>query len=112
MNYFKRTIDGEIGTLEFDTPDSSVNILSSAALTELGQHLDEIALRSDIKALLITSAKKSIFIAGADIKEIDSITDPQEAIEKCNSGKQVINKLDQLPQTTVAVINGACLGGG
>ena len=112
MNYFKRTIDGEIGTLEFDTPQSSVNILSSAALTELEQHLDEIALRSDIKALLITSAKKSIFIAGADIKEIDSITDPQEAIEKCNSGKQVINKLEQLPQTTVAVINGACLGGG
>lgn len=70
MNYFKRTIDGEIGTLEFDTPESSVNILSSAALTELEQHLDEIALRSDIKALLITSAKKSIFIAARTSKRL------------------------------------------
>ena len=71
MSYFKRTIDGEVGTLEFDTPESSVNILSGSALTELEQQLDEIAVRSDIKVLLITSAKKSIFIAGADIKEID-----------------------------------------
>jgi 3-hydroxyacyl-CoA dehydrogenase/enoyl-CoA hydratase/3-hydroxybutyryl-CoA epimerase len=112
MSYFKQTIDGDVGTLEFDTPDSSVNILSSAALTELEQQLDEIAGRSDIKVLLITSAKKSIFIAGADIKEIESITDPQEASEKCNRGKQVFDKLEQLPQITVAVINGACLGGG
>ena len=112
MSYFKRIIDGDVGTLEFDTPDSSVNILSGAALTELEQELNEIAARSDIKVLLITSAKKSIFIAGADIKEIDSITDPQEASEKCNRGKQVFNKLEKLPQITVAVINGACLGGG
>ena len=62
MSYFKRTIDGEVGTLEFDTPESSVNILSGSALTELEQQLDEIAVRSDIKVLLITSAKKSIFI--------------------------------------------------
>jgi len=112
MSYFKRTIDGEVGTLEFDTPDSSVNILCSAAVTELDQHLDEIANCADIKVLLFTSAKKSIFIAGADIKEIDSITNPQEAIEKCNRGKEVLNKLESLPQITVAVINGACLGGG
>ncbi len=112
MSYFKQTIDGDIGTLEFDTPDSSVNILSSVALTELEQHLDEIAGRSDIKILLITSGKKSIFIAGADIKEIESITDPQEAREKCTRGKQVFDKLEELPQMTVAVINGACLGGG
>ena len=112
MSYFKQTIDGDIGTLEFDTPDSSVNILSSVALTELEQHLDEIAGRSDIKILLITSGKKSIFIAGADIKEIESITDPQEASEKCTRGKQVFDKLEKLPQITVAVINGACLGGG
>ena len=91
MNYFKRTIDGEVGTLEFDTPESSVNILSGSALTELEQQLDEIAVRSDIKVLLITSAKKSIFIAGADIKEIDSITAPQEASEKCDRGKQVLD---------------------
>ena len=112
MSYFKQTIDGDIGTLEFDTPDSSVNILSSAALTELEQQLVEFGARSDIKVLLITSGKKSIFIAGADIKEIDSISEPQEASEKCDRGKQVFDKLEKLPQTTVAVINGACLGGG
>ncbi len=66
----------------------------------------------NIKALLVTSGKKSIFIAGADIKEIESLTDPQEASSKCNLGKQIFDKLESLPQVTIAVINGACVGGG
>ena len=93
MSYFKQTIDGEVGTLEFDTPDSSVNILSGAALTELEQQLDEFAARSDIKVLLITSGKKSIFIAGADIKEIDSITEPQEASKNVTVANRCLTSL-------------------
>ena len=65
-----------------------------------------------MNVLLITSGKKSIFIAGANIKEVESITDPQEASDKCDVGKQLFDKLAKLPQTTIAVINGACLGGG
>lgn len=112
MSHFELTTDGELGVLEFNTPDSRVNILTSEALTEFDARLDEVAGRTDIKALLITSAKNSIFIAGADIREIESIADPQEARDKCDRGKQVFDKLDQLPQKTIAVINGACLGGG
>ena len=35
MNYFELTTDGELGILEFNTPESSVNILSSEALARV-----------------------------------------------------------------------------
>lgn len=112
MSNFELTTDGELGILEFNTPDSSANIFTAEALTEFDRLITEIGERSDIKALLITSAKKSIFIAGADIKEIESISDPAEASEKADLGKQIFDKLENLPQKTFAVINGACVGGG
>ena len=110
--FFNFTTDGDLGILEFDTPDSSANILSSKALMEFDSILDELASLSDIKALLITSSKKSIFIAGADIAEIKDIRDPKDAAEKAALGKQIFDKLEKLPQKTIAVINGACVGGG
>jgi len=112
IKYFELHQDGDLGVLVFDTPDSSANILSEESLTEFNQILDDLRGQRELKALLITSAKKSIFVAGADIKEIETLSDPKEAIEKCNLGKQIFDKLEALPQTTIAVINGACLGGG
>ncbi|TWU60810.1 Fatty acid oxidation complex subunit alpha [Rubripirellula tenax] len=112
INHFTFTQRDEIGILEFDTPDSNANILSSHALKELDQQLDAIAALEHVRVLLITSAKKSIFIAGADIKEIESLSDPQDASDKCELGKQIFDKLEKLPQVTIAVINGACVGGG
>jgi 3-hydroxyacyl-CoA dehydrogenase / enoyl-CoA hydratase / 3-hydroxybutyryl-CoA epimerase len=112
INHFTFTQRDEIGILEFNTPDSSANILSSHALKEFTEQIDRIAGLTQVRALLITSAKKSIFIAGADIKEIETLTDPKDASEKSDLGKQIFDKLEKLPQVTIAVINGACVGGG
>lgn len=112
MSHFELTTDGELGILEFNTPDSSANILTGEALREFDRHLKDIGGRTDLKALLVTSAKKTIFIAGADIKEIESIADPREAAEKADFGKQIFDRLENLPQKTFVVINGACVGGG
>lgn len=101
-----------IGQLTLDQPGSEVNILTSETMKALSAALDEVPSRSDVKALLITSSKSRIFIAGADIKEIEKISTPQEAFEKAEQGKAVFKKLERLKIPTVCVINGACLGGG
>src|SRR3989338_3196632 len=62
--------------------------------------------------MLVTSGKPSIFIAGADLKEIEGITAAQDAFEKTQTGKALLKKLEKLRIPTVCVINGACLGGG
>ncbi len=61
---------------------------------------------------MITSAKKKIFIAGADIKEIEGINSKEDAFSKAEEGKKVFQKLEDLKVSTFCVINGACLGGG
>jgi 3-hydroxyacyl-CoA dehydrogenase/enoyl-CoA hydratase/3-hydroxybutyryl-CoA epimerase len=101
-----------IGNLVFDDPSSEINTLSSENLKELDGFLDQIASRSDLSALLLSSGKNKMFIAGADIKEIDKISASQEAFEAAERGKRIFDKLEKLKIPTVCVIGGPCLGGG
>src|SRR6202050_4414558 len=100
-----------IGTIIFDQPDSKVNVLNSATLMAFDKILDEIKGK-DLKALIIQSAKKDIFIAGADIKEIENITQPADGKAKAQAGQRVMDKIEDLPYPTVAVIAGGAVGGG
>ncbi|OGW92253.1 MAG: hypothetical protein A3D28_02680 [Omnitrophica bacterium RIFCSPHIGHO2_02_FULL_63_14] len=106
------SVQGGIGELRFDQPSSEVNILTSENLTAFARLIDEMPANRSLEALLITSAKPKIFIAGADIKEIEGILSSAEAFSKAEEGKIVLKKLERLSIPTVCVINGACLGGG
>ncbi len=109
---WKLTVEEGIGILTMDHPDSDVNVLTSVHLQQLDKHLDALKTRTDLRALLFASAKKKIFIAGADINEIAKISSPEEAFKAAESGKEVFQKIEDLPFATICVINGACLGGG
>ncbi len=113
MKYFKFKTDKQgVATLTFDMPKSSVNVLSSAVLDALEKQLDKCFKDQNIKALFIESAKKDIFIAGADIKEIEQAKEQTVIDRFIAKGQEIFNKLEKLPFPTIAVINGACLGGG
>lgn len=102
----------KIGQLLFDLPGEKVNKLSLPVLKELDTLLDELASK-DLNALVISSGKEDIFIAGADIKSFEEIFKSNEKTEEMmRFGHRVFNKLSQLPYPTIALIDGACLGGG
>lgn len=112
-NAINLTIDENgIAELVFDMPDSPVNLLSSDVLGELESHLVAMSGNGEIKAALFSSAKKGIFIAGADISEIADLKDEETAYEKVRRGQSILTRICSLPFPTVAVIDGACLGGG
>ncbi len=100
------------GILTFDKPGTEVNVLTSEHLAEFHEVVKAIVQRNDLKVLVIVSAKRRIFIAGADINEIENISTEKEAFEKAEQGKQILQALEDLKIPTVCVINGACLGGG
>ncbi len=61
-----------IGQLRLDVPDRSANTLSSDVLAQLGVVLDGIE-RDPPRGLVIRSAKRNGFVAGADINEFTQL---------------------------------------
>ena len=110
--HIKFNIDDGIATLCFDMENEKVNKLSQDVLKEFQQRLEDIKNNNSIKILLISSAKENIFIAGADINEIKQMNDEHDIYNVVISVDAVFNDLEQLPYPTVALINGACMGGG
>lgn len=103
---------GDLAILWFDLPGEKVNKLSSAVLREFSAVLDQFASASDVKKIVIASRKNGIYIAGADVTEFTTVSGAEQAKEYVRLGQDVFTKLARLPQTTVAAIDGACLGGG
>src|ERR1700710_1094460 len=62
--------------------------------------------------IVIRSAKKSGFIAGADVNEFRGAADPKIVETTIGQAHAVIDRLEGLKIPTVAVIHGFCLGGG
>jgi 3-hydroxyacyl-CoA dehydrogenase / enoyl-CoA hydratase / 3-hydroxybutyryl-CoA epimerase len=100
-----------VATLTFDLPGEKVNKFTPEVMTDLNDILQKL-LKEPCKCLLIRSAKEGVFIAGADIKDIQSIKDKHTSDEKLLRGQNVFNTLANCPFPTVAIINGACMGGG
>lgn len=104
--------DDRTAEIVFDMPDSPVNLLSTPVLHELEALIDSLKDDSSIDVLLFSSRKKGIFIAGADIGEIKELKSEEDAYHKVREGQHILTKITHLPFTTVAVVDGACLGGG
>lgn len=101
-----------VANLIFDLPNEKINKLSRPVLEELERAINLVDGNKAIRVLLISSAKKDIFIAGADIAEIRDITEEKDAREKVAKGQEILNKLANVKIPTIAVIKGACMGGG
>ncbi|MFW6338723.1 MAG: enoyl-CoA hydratase-related protein, partial [Alkalispirochaetaceae bacterium] len=112
-NAFTLEVDEErIATLTFDDREEKVNKLTANNLQELERVVSDLEGREDIKALILRSGKGGNFIAGADVGEIADISEESEAAEKAGAGQELLNRIEDLPFTTVAFIRGGCYGGG
>ncbi|HWY39814.1 MAG TPA: 3-hydroxyacyl-CoA dehydrogenase NAD-binding domain-containing protein [Chthoniobacterales bacterium] len=104
--------DDRVCVLTFDRPDSGANIFDAAAMDELSEHIDAIEHDNSLRGLIITSAKKSIFIAGADLKTLLKQAPSGEMRNFIAEGQRVFNRIAELKIPTAAAIHGACAGGG
>jgi 3-hydroxyacyl-CoA dehydrogenase / enoyl-CoA hydratase / 3-hydroxybutyryl-CoA epimerase len=104
--------DDRVCLLTFDRPESSANIFDGATLNELSEHVDLIENDASLRGLIITSAKKSIFIAGADLKTLLKQAQTGELRDFIAQGQRIFNRIAALKIPTVAAVHGACAGGG
>jgi 3-hydroxyacyl-CoA dehydrogenase/enoyl-CoA hydratase/3-hydroxybutyryl-CoA epimerase len=104
--------DDHICLLTFDRPESGANIFDAATLDELNEHLDFVENDDSLRGLIIASAKKSIFVAGADLKTLLQQAQSGDMRAFIAHGQRVLNRLAELKIPTVAAIHGASAGGG
>src|SRR5437870_9735947 len=104
--------DDRVCLLTFDRPESGANIFDAATMSELSEHVDVIEGDQSLRGLIITSAKKSIFIAGADLKTLLKQAQTGELGAFIAEGQRVFNRIAALRIPSVAAIHGACAGGG
>jgi len=62
--------------------------------------------------MVIRSGKKDVFIAGADITEIEALESQGDAANFSQQGQEALAAFERLPFATLAMIDRACLGGG
>jgi 3-hydroxyacyl-CoA dehydrogenase/enoyl-CoA hydratase/3-hydroxybutyryl-CoA epimerase len=99
-------------SLVLDVAGRSVNVFNRQVLAEVDAALDRVAADSSFKLLIVRSAKETGFVAGADLHEFHAVASADEAAELSARGQALFDKLAALRLPSVAMISGACLGGG
>jgi enoyl-CoA hydratase len=109
QNILLEVADG-VATLTINRPDK-LNALNAATLAEMAHAFDECATSESVRALILTGAGEKAFVAGADIRELATMT-PLSAKDLAARGQEVLRRVEQMGKPTVAMINGFALGGG
>lgn len=114
MNSYTNTLfekkDG-IGKVILNRP-KVLNALSTESLNELNDLLDEIKNDNEIKVVIVTGNGSKSFCAGWDIGSMQLPMSIMQARNWSELGQTVFNKIENLPQPVLAVINGFALGVG
>ena len=110
MNNVMLEVADQIATVTINRP-KSLNALNTETLTELNQCFTELEKRKDVRVVILTGAGSKSFVAGADISEMVNAT-PAEGRAMSLLALETFNKLENMPQVTIAAVNGYALGGG
>jgi enoyl-CoA hydratase len=108
------------GTIELVLDRAPCNEIGSATLGELEQFVAELeSLQGNASALIISSARKEGFCAGADLRELYHGSQALPAAQRLGGVRdflerihRVMNALDAAPLTTIAAVHGVTFGGG
>lgn len=106
-------IANSIATLTLSRPP--VNAISDGMIALFDERLDQIEAQADCKVVHLRSDQK-VFCAGADLAEVRQRFDATDGCERAYDYalrlQRLYDRLERLPQVTLAEIGGAAMGGG
>ncbi len=103
------TTHGAVATIRFSS-EKGVSVFSSRVLGEVGEYVGRLSEDSRTRFVVFRGEGKT-FVAGADIEEMSHFEEAQGRVF-AEHGHSVFRALENLPQVTIAAINGHALGGG
>jgi enoyl-CoA hydratase/carnithine racemase len=106
--FVRLEVDGAVGTIRLDRP--KMNALNGQLTAELREVAEEVRDRADLRAVVLYGGER-VFAAGADIKEMSSIT-YADMLQWGGRLQESLKVVARLPKPVIAAINGYALGGG
>jgi enoyl-CoA hydratase len=103
------TRDDAVATVVIERADK-LNSLDRGTLEELRDRIAELG-HDPARVVLVTSEGDRVFVSGADIAAMSRMS-VEEARLFSQLGHAVFDALEALPSITIAVVQGAALGGG
>ncbi|HLO12201.1 MAG TPA: enoyl-CoA hydratase-related protein [Pseudoneobacillus sp.] len=103
-------VKNHIGYVTINRPDV-LNCFNFETLIELGEVVDHIKQHPDVRVVIFTGAGEKAFSAGADLKERKNLSE-SDVRRNVRKIRDVFHAIAELPQPTIAAINGFAFGGG
>ncbi|MEE9190446.1 MAG: enoyl-CoA hydratase-related protein [Candidatus Neomarinimicrobiota bacterium] len=110
MNYIKFTTESLIRIITIDRTDA-LNAMNLTVIEELHDVIQESISSKKVGVVIITGSGNVAFIAGADIKSMQTMS-PSEALIFSKKGQVLTKTIESSPKPMIAAINGFALGGG
>lgn len=104
-------IDGAIAWVSFDRPTAR-NAMTWSMYSDLKAICEKLHTDKNIKAVIFRGVGGQSFVSGTDIEQFKSFEDGQDGIDYERLIDLHIDALEQLPMTTIAIIDGLAVGGG
>jgi enoyl-CoA hydratase len=99
-----------VATLTLNRPEA-LNAFNTAQMEQFLGVLREIRAADEVRCVIVTGAGERAFAAGADIKEMAGMS-ANEGLAFGRLGHAITTGLADLPQPTIAAVNGFAFGGG
>lgn len=103
-------LEGHAAIVTLNRPEA-LNAFNYDTLDELQRVIEEIRTNREARVVIFTGAGEKAFSVGADLKERRTLSD-EEVKRNIYKIGEVFTMADQLPQPTIAAINGFAFGGG
>lgn len=104
------TAENGIQTIVLSRPQA-LNALNMELLDELREVIASSLENSTVRAIILIGDGEKAFVAGADIKELASLSQP-DALTLSQRGQQLFKTIENAAKPIIAAVNGFALGGG
>ena len=108
LRYEAAGSDG-VGVVWFDVPGQKVNTLQIKLLAQFETVFDQARHDGKVRAIVLASGKKSGFIAGADIGDLNGVQSAADGARLSRNGQAAMDQIASLPVPVVAAIQGTAL---
>ena len=103
--------DGHVATISINDPPR--NRMTLEFMDELERQINELAVDSSVRAIVITAAGGENFSVGMDLKQLPEGVRTQGSIEAVFDQRlRVLTAIENMQKPVIAVMFGYCLGGG